>query len=207
MANTCIVQAFLLCSLLLVGINAQIRGGKSIESLRNRLLNAKDEALSRGEIHQRFGAFLASGKNSNSDNGRKLEETGSIEFMGIYNEIGTADAGATPFTVGAVFGLNGFLYDTGTTNVIGSLEGSCTVSASDKEHFCTYHMLFGDGSESDAGLVVAAGSLTFAEEDGGFLIVEATAYDLSGYDGGVFTLKFKTISGGQPVFAGSLDLY
>jgi hypothetical protein len=102
--------------MLLAGINAQIRGGKNIESLRRSLMNAKNEALSRGEIQERFGVVPR--KNSKTTNeGRKLEDTGSMEFMGIYNEIGTADVGVNVFTVGAVFGLNGFLYDTSTTDV------------------------------------------------------------------------------------------
>lgn len=89
--------------------------------------------------------------------------------------------------------------------VIGSLEGVCTVSASNQEHFCTFHMLFGDESGENVGLVVAAGSLTFGDNDGGYLIVEATAFDLAGYSGGVFTLRYNTISG-QPIFTGGLDL-
>jgi hypothetical protein len=110
-----LVQTFLFCSMLLAGIHGQIRGGKNIESLRSRLMNAKNEALSRGEVQERFG--VVPHKNSKTNEGRKLQETGSMEFMGIYNEIGTADEGADPFTVGAVFGLNGFLYDTSTTDV------------------------------------------------------------------------------------------
>lgn len=116
MRNTSLVQAFLFFSMLSAGINAQIRGGMNIESLRNRLLNAKNEALSRGEIQERFGA-IAPSKSSNTNKGRKLQESGSMEFMGIYNEIGTADVGVDAFTVGAVFGLNGFLYD-GTTQEV-----------------------------------------------------------------------------------------
>jgi hypothetical protein len=110
-----LVQAFLFCSMLLAGINAQIRGGKNIESLRRRLMNSKNEALSRGEVQERFG--VVPHQNSKTNEGRKLGETGSMEFMGIYNEVGTADEGVDAFTVGAVFGLNGFLYDTDTTDV------------------------------------------------------------------------------------------
>ena len=93
--------------------------------------------------------------------------------------------------------MNSFEYQ-----AIGSLEGTCTVSASNIEHFCTYHLLFGDGD--NAGLVVASGTLSFGDNDGGFLIVEATAFNLDGYQGGVFTLRYDSIE--NLIFTGEIDL-
>jgi len=195
-----LAKIFLFCSLMAIGADGQIRGGDPFEFLKRRMEVKKDEALSRGELQERFGILPKKARGNN--NRRKLEESGSMRFTGIYNEIGSATENADLSTVGAVFGLNGFMYDEDTGDAIGSLEGTCTVSASNNEHFCSYHLLFGDGT--NAGLVIASGTLSFADNDGGFLIVEATAFNLDGYEGGIFTLRYDSID--KLIFTGEIDL-
>mmetsp|Transcript_19213 Transcript_19213/g.47480 ORF Transcript_19213/g.47480 Transcript_19213/m.47480 type:complete len:204 (+) Transcript_19213:111-722(+) len=196
-----LVKLLLLCAMVALGVNAQLRGGHPFEFIKRRMESKKDEALSRGELRERFGLIPKKAPQATRKR-RKLEESGSLRFTGIYNEIASATDGATTSTVGAVFGLNGFMYDVDTGDAIGSLEGTCTVSAANSEHFCTYHLLFGDGD--NAGLVIASGTLTFGDNDGGFMIVEATAFNLDGYEGGVFTLRYDSIA--NYIFTGEIDL-
>ncbi|KAL3935572.1 MAG: hypothetical protein SGBAC_008936 [Bacillariaceae sp.] len=198
--NNNLVKLLLLCATMAVNVNAQIRGSHPFEFIKRRMLSKRDEALSRGDLQERFGLLP---KNKAQGNKRRsLQESGSLRFTGVYNEIGSATEGATPTTVGAVFGLNGFMYDVDSGDATGSLEGTCTVSSSTNEHFCTYHLLFGDGD--NAGLVIASGTLTFGDNDGGFLIVEATAFNLDGYEGGVFTLRYDSTD--NFIFTGEIDL-
>ena len=80
-------------------------------------------------------------------------------------------------------------------DVVGSFQVACTVVAQNKDQFCTYEILiFTDGmssqsyrsaiSSSDAGFgtSIVTGSLSFAENDGGFLLVEATEDDFAETD-------------------------
>ena len=103
-------------------------------------------------------------------------------------------------------------------DVVGSFQVACTVVAQNKDQFCTYEILiFTDGmssqsyrsaiSTSDAGFgtSIVTGSLSFAENDGGFLLVEATEDDFDRKVGGTMMVTFLSVS--QPfVFKAELAL-
>ena len=112
------VKLLLLCAMIAVGVNAQIRGSHPFEFIKRRMESKKDEAISRGQLQERFG--LLPKKAQGAGKRRSLQESGSLRFTGIYNEIGSATEGATPTTVGAVFGLNGFMYDVDSGDVSNS---------------------------------------------------------------------------------------
>ena len=101
----------LLLSSIMMAVDAQIRGSHPFDFIKQRMLSKKDEALSKGELRERFGLLPKKASAQNEGKRRQLQESGSLRFTGIYNEIGTIAEGATPLTVGATFGLNGFMYD------------------------------------------------------------------------------------------------
>lgn len=73
-----------------------------------------------------------------------------------------------------------------------------------EDHFCTYEIvLFTNGD--DLGIVVCTGGLRYAEEDGGFLSVEATGNEFSDGTGGLLSATYVSI-GDVNVFAGELKL-
>jgi hypothetical protein len=85
-------------------------------------------------------------------------------------------------------------------DVIGTVQGSCTMAGNNqKDHFCTYEVVVytdptdGDGNTEGFGTVVATGSLGFAEEDGGFLMIESTQDDFSDSSGGVLKVTYLSV--------------
>ena len=79
------------------------------------------------------------------------------------------------------------------------------------DQFCTYEILIftddvpGYAGDAGFGTSIVTGSLSFAENDGGFLLVEATEDDFDGHYGGTLMVTFLSVS--EPfVFQGELDL-
>ena len=106
------------------------------------------------------------------------------------------------------------------------------MSSADEEHFCTYRLLFlydlyysdGEGElvvaevdvadeevdvadhidESEIGFVTAAGSIWFADDNGGYLIVEGTGLAAEEYEGGIMVQQY--VSTAEGTFQGILEL-
>jgi hypothetical protein len=89
--------------------------------------------------------------------------------------------------------------------VIGALKGTCSVVGNSDDHFCTFEMLFATQGNQGFGTVIATGGLTFGEDDGGYLIVEAAGDDFEGYNGGLLTVEYVS-TGRNKVITGELAL-
>ena len=114
--------------------------------------------------------------------------------------------------------------------LIGAISGSCVVSSANEEHLCTYELEFffdlyfyeGEGlvgvaehddeedeidvDEFNVGSVTAAGSLWYANDHGGYLIVESTALSVEDYDGGIMVLQYISVDDDFPIFEGYVQL-
>lgn len=101
--------------------------------------------------------------------------------------------------------------------LIGAIQGSCVVNSANEEHLCTYHLEFyydyyfyeGEHNEEDdfdVGLVTAAGSLWYANDHGGYLIVESTAESVEDYNGGIMVLQYISVDDDYPIFQGYVQL-
>jgi hypothetical protein len=114
--------------------------------------------------------------------------------------------------LGASAGINGFLFDfdkfdqeqISEEDIIGYLNGACTIVGTLEDHFCTYEIVvYTNGDE--LGSAVATGSLKFVEEDGGVLTVQAAEDEFSASTGGILTATYVSI-GDVNIFAGELNL-
>lgn len=110
--------------------------------------------------------------------------------------------------IGAAAGCSGLVYPYSKLtaamldedDVIGTLQGVCIMAGNDqKDHFCTFELVLltdptdGDGNTEGVGSIVASGSVGFAEEDGGFLMIEATQDDFKDNAGGVLKVTYLSV--------------
>ena len=114
----------------------------------------------------------------------------------VFDEIGPA-----VFDLGETAGFNGPIYPLSKFNqfalteedIIGQLKGSCSVVGIDNDHYCTYEILLSEENGNTFGSIILAGAVEFRQEEGGFLLVEATGDAYSIFDGGWLAVTYQSI--------------
>ena len=135
-----------------------------------------------------------------------------VASMQIYEEFGPAVS-----RLGETAGLRGYLFDYSKygnnqlteNDIVGAIRGTCSVVGgySGEDHFCTYEILIRTAyGDEGFGTVIASGSLTYAVDDGGYLMVEGLGNDFEYQDqGGICTMTYKA-TGQQHVLEIDIDL-
>mmetsp|Transcript_31995 Transcript_31995/g.75248 ORF Transcript_31995/g.75248 Transcript_31995/m.75248 type:complete len:216 (+) Transcript_31995:125-772(+) len=185
-------------------VSARLRG-KHFADLEERARNPNIDESIRGKTLKELGIEQSSRHNIEGQKRRMNDEQVVINFFTIYDEFGPKFG-----TIGDTAGLRGIVYDTSAKedglneeHVEGSIQGTCTVVASDGKQLCSYEIFILNGETGTIGTVIATGSISMEVGTQNILIIEATGDDFVGYKGGMVSIMYTAL-GSQTVM--DLDL-